>query len=135
MNRAVFVLALTALLALIGCGSSGTAASRTAEPTHVPAPPSASFIILSSKAVWEYGRFVVIGEVKNIGTVAAGVQVEAIARDANGTLLDSTRFFANGGGNNLVPGGTSGFNQMVTKDPAAVTIEVKVVGTTVWRRP
>jgi len=71
-----------------GGGTSGV--SATPRPPSVAPTPSlaASFAIISLRTSWEYESLYAIGEVKNNGTIAAGVQLEVIARDAQGVLVD-----------------------------------------------
>jgi hypothetical protein len=103
-------------------------------PTAMPAPSLsvASFVIVSFQSKWDYGYLKIIGELKNVGTVGAGAQIEVIARDANGVLVDSSQFWPNSI-NNIPPGGTCGISYSITKNTAAVTLEAKVISVTVWK--
>lgn len=101
------------------------------EQSYSTEPPISDFEILSVYAKWEGGRFRVLGEIKNNGKKAAGVQVEAIARDKNGRLVDSVKFWPNGV-ENIYPGSTVGVGFTVTYDKRAVKIELKIIGVDVW---
>lgn len=94
--------------------------------------PVSNFKILSFRAVWgEFGTLRVIGEVKNTGSIAAGVELEAIARDSNGNLVDVAKFWPNSV-NNIPPGGSTGFKFPLTEDKSAKKVEVKVINAQVW---
>ena len=90
------------------------------------------FKILSLKGVWrEYRGLVAIGEIKNEGDIAAGVEIEVIARDKNGILVDSARFWPNSI-SNIFPGETCGIDFPITEDRSAETIEAKVIRVNSW---
>lgn len=89
------------------------------------------FKILNIHSKWEGGRFRIIGEIKNIGSHAAGVEVEAIARDASRKIVDSSKFWPNST-NNIYPGRTVGVGHTITQDHRAKTIELKVIDVHVW---
>jgi uncharacterized protein YdbL (DUF1318 family) len=91
-----------------------------------------NFKIVSFKGVWaSHGTLRVIGEVKNIGNIAAGVQIEAIARDANGQLVDTAKFWPYST-KNIPSGSSTGFKYPLTDDRSAKTVEVKVIDVKVW---
>jgi hypothetical protein len=94
-------------------------------------PSVNDFEIISAYSQWDGGRFRVLGEIKNNGKIAAGVQVEAIARDKNGRLVDSKDFWPNGI-YNIPPGGTSGIGHTITNNTRAEKITIKVISVTVW---
>jgi len=75
--------------------------------------------------------FRVIGEVQNIGDVSAGVQIEAIARDRNGRLVGSVKFWPNSV-SNIPPNSSTGIGHTITKDHSATEMECRIVSTTVW---
>ncbi|HUU20481.1 MAG TPA: zinc ribbon domain-containing protein [Sedimentisphaerales bacterium] len=96
-------------------------------------PSRSDFKILSLKGVWrEYTGLVAIGEIKNEGDIAAGVEIEVIARDKNGILVDSSRFWPNSI-SNIFPGETCGIDFPITEDRSAETIEAKVISVNIWR--
>jgi hypothetical protein len=102
-------------------------------PTAKPGLSTASFVIVSAEPRWEYGRLYCVGELKNVGTIAAGAQIEVIARDANGKLVDSAKFWP-ASINNLPPGESTGFRYAITSDPAAVRLEWKIIEARVWTK-
>lgn len=86
------------------------------------------FEILSFRAVRkEFGTLWAVGEIKNGGARPGAPELEVIARDAKGELVDRTTFFPSGV-RNIPPGGTSGIGFPVTRNPLAVSLEVRVVG-------
>ena len=90
-----------------------------------------SFKIVSFDLIWEDGRLMVIGEIKNIGNVAAGVQLEAVARDKDNKLIDTVMFWPNSI-SNLPPGTSCGIKYKVTENPNAVQGSVRIVRAIVW---
>lgn len=93
--------------------------------------PQTQFKILSVNGKWKYDRLYVIGEVKNIGTIAAGVQVEAIARNKSGDLVASNKFWPNSI-NNIYPGRSRGIEYPLTSDKSATRVELQIISTKVW---
>ncbi len=92
---------------------------------------AADFEILSFRGEWQDGRLRVIGEIRNNGNIAAGVEVEAIARNSNGTLIESTKFWPNSI-SNIPPGSTTGISYTITEDRRASRVELKIVQAKVW---
>lgn len=102
-------------------------------PSLAIAQPAVSdFMVLSIKGTWQYGTLWAKGEIMNTGSLAGGPRVEVIARDSNGTLVDSAQFWPNQM-LNIPPNQSRGINFPITKDKRAVTIEAKVIGVNVWR--
>ena len=92
----------------------------------------ADFEILSFRSEWGELGLRVIGEIRNNGNMAAGVEVEVIARDSNGTLIESTKFWPNSI-SNIPPGSTTGISSYtITEDRRASRVEVKIVRVRVW---
>ena len=102
-----------------------------ADKVETKSPSVNDFEIISAYSEWNGGRFRILGEIKNNGKIAAGVQVEAIARDKNGRLVDSKAFWPNGV-YNIPPGGTSGIGFTITKNTRAEKMTIKVISVTVW---
>ena len=90
------------------------------------------FQIISFNLRWEDGRLRVIGEIKNNGKIPAGPEVEVIARDANGVLIESQKFWPNST-NNIPPGGTSGISYTITRDARAKSGDIKVISVHIWK--
>lgn len=91
------------------------------------------FEIISYSGKWEGGRLRIVGEVKNTGTVAAGVEILAVARDVNGQIVDSEAFWPNSV-NNIAPGASYPIGYTVTTDSRAKSIEASINSTKVWNR-
>lgn len=89
------------------------------------------FQVVSYDARWEGDYLWVVGEVRNTGNVAAGVELQVIARDAAGRLVDVATFWP-GSIENIRPGMSYGFRHPVTRERSAVRVEVQIVGTEVW---
>ena len=87
--------------------------------------------IISYRGEWQNGSLRVIGEVKNNGSVPMGAELEAIARDKNGELIDSEKFWPNSI-SNIPVGGTVGVGMTVTHDSKAKTVELKVSNVRIW---
>lgn len=95
-------------------------------------PSCSDFKILSIRGVrGEFGMLRVKGEIKNVGSIAAGVQIEVIARDRNGVLIDSADFWPNSI-YNIPPGETRGISYPITEDRNAIAIEAKIIRVRVW---
>src|SRR5690606_3750552 len=72
-----------------------------------------------------------LGEVRNVGGGAAGVELQVIARDASGRLVDVVTFWP-ASTQNIRPGTSYGFRYAVTRERSAVRFEIQVVGTEMW---
>lgn len=113
---------------LQGAFPPSSAQTASFEP---PLISTSDFEILSTSSRWEYGRLIVVGEVQNLGRVPAGVKLEAIARDENGTLLDSEEFWP-ASIRNIEPGETTGIEISLTKNTNVAKYEVRVIDVTQW---
>ncbi|HEY7061714.1 MAG TPA: hypothetical protein VII06_09555 [Chloroflexota bacterium] len=71
-----------------------------------------------------------IGEIRNDGDTAAGVELQAIGRDADGAIVDSTTFWP-ASTRNIDAGESSPIKYFLTK-PGISTVDVKVVSARVW---
>ena len=107
-------------------------ALKEAGKVETKSPSVNDFKIISAYSEWDDGRFRILGEIKNNGKIAAGVEVEAIARDKNGILIDSKDFWPNGV-SNIPPGGTSGIGFTITNNKRAEIMTIKVISVTVWK--
>ena len=72
-----------------------------------------------------------VGELRNNGQIAAGAQIEVIARDINGILVDCAEFWP-ASIRNIPSGGTTGIEYFFESNSRIKTIEAKVVSVTVW---
>lgn len=89
------------------------------------------FQIVSYTARWEGEALVVVGEVRNVGGVAAGVELQAVARDAAGRLVDVATFWP-ASIDNIRPGMSYGFRHYVTRERSAASVDVQIVGARTW---
>lgn len=89
------------------------------------------FILYDVQGRWINGRFRVLGDVKNIGSIPAGVQIEVKALDKYGKTIDSIKYYPNST-NNLDPNDSVGIEFTITKDKSAVDVVAKVVATNIW---
>lgn len=143
MRFAILVLGLL----FVSCSSPLTpesaAPTREPLPTTVPAvlvPPTVEptrrdpteddFEIVSYRVVDEPPETRIIGEIRNTGSVPAGVELQAIARDASGAIIDDVRFWASGA-TNIPPGATQPF---AATGPRAGTrgVELRPISVRVW---
>ena len=114
--------------------SKESSVPRPAQKTDIREPADVStsdFQIVSVRAEWISEGFYVIGEVRNNGNVAAGVEVQATARDNKGQLIDSAMFWPNSV-NNIPPGSSVGVRWNVTFDKTATRGELQVVAVKIW---
>lgn len=77
------------------------------------------------------GSIYVRGEVRNGNSVAAGVQLQAIARDASGRIVDSADFWP-GSTQNIGAGTTAPIGHPVTRKPEATKFELRIISARVW---
>jgi len=136
-NRILIIAGLTLFLGLFWVASEFNADSTTKpKPANTPAVKGAltsDFELLSCSPKWEYAdEMYVYGEIKNNGSIAAGVKVEAIARDKDGKLVGSRSFWPNSV-SNIPPGGTCGIRHPITKDKSATQVEIKVIDVNTWK--
>ena len=90
------------------------------------------FILSDVKAKWIGGRFRVIGDVTNIGTIPAGVQLQAKALDSYGETVDVKKYWPHST-DNLDPNDSIDIGFTITKDKSAVDVEVKVISVRIWQ--
>jgi hypothetical protein len=90
------------------------------------------FILSDVKAKWIGGRFRVLGDVTNIGTIPAGVQVQAKALDSYGETVDVKKYWPHST-DNLDPNDSIDIGFTITKDKSAVDVEVKIISTKIWK--
>jgi hypothetical protein len=102
----------------------------SAEPREAGPSPS-DFKIVSYRGEWDDDRLRVVGELKNIGSVPAGAEIEVIARDSKGVLVDSQSFWPNST-NNIPVRGSCGIGYTITRNRRASKIEAKVISARVW---
>lgn len=79
----------------------------------------------------EYGRTRVIGELKNNSSVATGVQIQAIARDKQGRIIDSEEWWP-ASISNIPSGAIWPINKTISDKENIETVEVSVIDVNVW---
>ncbi len=79
----------------------------------------------------EHGTTWLTGEIRNNGNVAAGVELQAIVRDAGGRILDSREFWP-ASVSNIPAGSTWPIKSPITDKPGGGRVELRVIRTEVW---
>ncbi len=133
MIPVAIVLGINLGLFIDGWASNQVDVTRQGQPKLLPriGPIATDFTILPYHVRWEGGALRATVEVRNDGQIASGVQIEVVARDAQGTAIDSISTFP-GGAENIPPGGTRTINRIVSDDPRATSVTVQVVSTPLW---
>jgi hypothetical protein len=130
----VFIVFVIVLGSVLNASKKSTSSNKPQKVSQNKEGISTSdFDILSFSPQWEDERLRAIGELKNNGKIAAGAQVEVIARDANGQLVASVIFWPNSI-NNILPGGTCGIAYTITEDRKAKKAEIKVISVKTWEK-
>ncbi len=130
-----FIIVLLAGVSLSTWGCAGSSQARDASsPAGKPAAtlrPSLEqhgFAVLYFRAIKnEYGGISVVGEVKNVGLAARGVELQAALRDANGRLV-AVGHFCPASSKNIAPGETWPFSYSFGKQQDIVRAEMRIVG-------
>ena len=78
-----------------------------------------------------YGTLRVVGEIKNNSGIAQGVEIQAIARDRSGKIVDSTTFYP-ASTRNIPVHSTWPINDSVTDRKDCATVTLKIIGTEKW---
>ena len=78
-----------------------------------------------------YGTLCVVGEIKNNSGTAQGVEIQAIARDRSGKIVDSTTFYP-ASTRNIPVHSTEPINNSVTDRKDCATVTLKIIGTEKW---
>jgi hypothetical protein len=86
------------------------------------------FAVLDFRAIRDaYDQVSVIGEIKNTGSAARGVELQASLRDAGGRLLAVGHFFPSSY-QSIVPGETWPFTYSFGRQEDAADAELRIVG-------
>jgi hypothetical protein len=136
-------------LILLGCSSQATpvaskppigpatvvAPVESMQPTVEPVrpqrgPTEKDFEIVSYRVVDEPPGTRIIGEIRNNGRFAAGVELQAVATDARGALIDEVRFWP-AGTNNIEAGQTLRFAASGARAGSRGVV-VRPISTRVW---
>ncbi len=75
----------------------------------------------------DYGMVSVVGEIKNVGPAARGVELQAVLRDGNGRLTAVGHFYP-ASYKNIVPDETWPFSYSFGNRRDAVLAELRIVG-------
>lgn len=122
--RICVVVAVALLVSSTACDVSETAR---------PQVTAADFEIVSCNSRWSRIEMLhAFGEVRNNGTVGASPEIELIARDAKGRLVDTATIWP-ANPTNIPPGGARSFTYPLTRDKNAVTVSSRVVSVHVWK--
>jgi hypothetical protein len=136
----IHVIMLAGSLALLVCGCGGPSQSTGlvvgSEPPveleqHAPGPRLVKygFAVLDFRAIRdEYGMVSVVGEIKNVGTITRGVELQATLRDAHDRPTAVGHFYP-ASYNNIVPGESWPFSYSFGRRQDAVRAELRVVAT------
>lgn len=89
------------------------------------------FEIISYITRWEGETLWIVGELRNVGNVAAGVELQVIARDVTAQLVDVATFWP-ASIQNIRPGMSYGFRHPVTRERSATSVELRILGTRSW---
>lgn len=129
MFRTLTIALLTGLsISAFGC--SGSSLTKNAGP-HAQAGTSLErdgFSVLYFRAIQsDYGVVSVVGEVRNVGATARGVELQAALRDANGRVV-AVGHFCPASYKNIAPGETWPFSYSFGKQEGIVKAEMRIVG-------
>lgn len=130
-------LALTILVGLLlaACGCAGSRPAGTA-PGVPGQPPGTSrpvllqdgFAVLYFRAIQnDRGGISVVGEVKNVGVAARGVELQAALRDASGRLV-AVGHFCPASYKNIAPGEVWPFSYSFGRQEGKLHAEMRIVG-------
>jgi hypothetical protein len=123
-----------ALLAGLSISIGGCAGSPQARKVAGPQGRAGTslehdgFALLYFRAIQDnWGAVSVVGEVKNVGSVARGVELQASLRDANGRVI-AVGHFCPASYKNIAPGETWPFSYSFGKQEGIAKAEMRIVG-------
>lgn len=129
-----FVIAFLAILSLLTCGCARLLRLRQAPAQGQEASISQPYLVRSGFTVLyfravsdEYGVISVIGEIKNTGTAARGVELQAALRNADGRVI-AVGHFCPASYKNIAPGETWPFAYSFGKQEGVADAELRIVG-------
>jgi len=134
MGRTLGITFLAALsLLTYGCagpqqaGPGGAPGGKAAGSTR-PCLQQDGFAVLYFRAMRDnFGSISVVGEVKNVGTAARGVELQASLRDAGGRLV-AVGHFCPASYKNIAPGETWPFSYSFGRQDGVHHAEMRIVG-------
>ncbi len=126
---------LLAGLLVAACGCAWLSQVRTASDREGQTAQVADsyleregFAVLYFRAIQnDFGGISVVGEVRNTGATARGVELQAALRDANGRLV-AVGHFCPASYQNITPGETWPFSYSFGKQEGIVRAELRIVG-------
>ena len=129
------IIAFLAGLSLTACGCTGSpqaggapGAQGQAAGASRPALQQHGFAVLYFRAIQnDFGSVSVIGEIKNIGAAARGVELQASLRDANGRLI-AVGHFCPASYKNIAPGEIWPFSYSFGRQEGIAHAEMRIVG-------
>jgi hypothetical protein len=128
-----FVIGFLVVLSLLACGCARflrSPAREQGQAALASQPPleQHGFTVLHFRAVADdYGVISVIGEIRNTGTAARGVELQAALRDADGRLV-AVGHFCPASYKNIAPGETWPFAYSFGKQEGVADAELRIVG-------
>ncbi|MEN6574838.1 MAG: FxLYD domain-containing protein [Phycisphaerales bacterium] len=125
------VITLLAASSLFTWGCAGSSqANRVSGPVGKSSPclQQDGFAVLYFRAFRDnYGSISVVGEVKNVGSAARGVELQAALRDAGGRLI-AVGHFCPASYKNIAPGETWPFSYSFGRQQDIDHAEMRIVG-------
>jgi len=112
----------------IAVAVEGPAAGGTQEGVSKARLTQSGFAVLDFRAIRDgYEKVSVIGEIRNIGKAARGVELQATLRDPDGRVLAVGHFYP-ASDRNIVPGEAWPFGYSFGRQMDAVVAELRIVG-------
>ncbi len=108
--------------------AEASTATETEADSGSPSLERHGFVIVNFRAIRDiYSQVSVIGEIKNTGSAARGVELQASLRDTGGRLMAVGHFFPSSY-QSIVPGETWPFTYSFGKQEDAANAELRIVG-------
>lgn len=116
-------------ISVLGCaGSPQTGKAANPQGRRGTSLEQDGFALLYFRAIQDnFGTVSVVGEVKNVGGVARGVELQASLRDANGRVV-AVGHFCPASYKNIPPGETWPFSYSFGKQEGIAKAEMRIVG-------
>ncbi len=116
-------------ISVLGCASSSQAKKAVGPQGRTGTSlQQDGFALLYFRAIQDgFGGVSVIGEVRNVGSVARGVELQATLRDADGRVV-AVGHFCPASYKNIAPGETWPFSYSFGKQEGIVKAEMRIVG-------
>jgi hypothetical protein len=130
-TRAV-ILVVGLLLTVCGCAGSHRAekdsiSAQSQSGSELPCLDRHGFAVFGFRAVRDgYDRVSVVGEIRNTGSAARGVELQASLRDADGRVV-AVGHFCPASNRNIVPDETWPFTYSFGRQEDAVEAELRIV--------